>query len=95
MSLSCYKCEVDLNLDLNQDIPRSEECHSCYASLRCCMMCSFYDKQSYNECREPTADRIVDKEKANFCDHFKLGNPEKNAEMTSSAQSAAAALFKK
>jgi hypothetical protein len=35
-------------------------------------MCTFYDQTAYNECREPSADRIVEKEKANFCDFFCL-----------------------
>jgi hypothetical protein len=26
----------------------------------------------YNECREPSAERVVDKEKANFCDYFEF-----------------------
>jgi hypothetical protein len=26
--------------------------------------------KSYNECREPQAERVVDKEKSNFCDFF-------------------------
>lgn len=59
-------------------------------------MCQFYDISCYNECREPTADRITDKEKANFCDFFKLGDgTDSNLEKQKSALSAADALFKK
>lgn len=66
------------------------------ASIRCCKMCQFYDPKAYNECREPNADRVVDKEKANFCDYYKIGgggnDPEKERqELLAKAQ----ALFKK
>lgn len=35
-------------------------------------MCQFHDPSAYNECREPMANRILDKEKANFCEFYKL-----------------------
>lgn len=73
MSVKCYKCGAQIEFESGKDIGRSEECTSCYSSIRCCLMCKFYDKNSYNECKEPTADRVVEKEKANFCDFFKLG----------------------
>lgn len=34
------------------------------------MNCRFYDKGTYNNCREPRAERVVDKDRANFCDYF-------------------------
>lgn len=59
-------------------------------------MCQFYDPKSYNECRESNADRITDKEKANFCDYFKLGSGAADAEKQRlDALAKAAALFKK
>lgn len=64
--------------------------------VRCCKMCTFYDPKSYNECRESSADRIQDKEKANFCDYFKinaLGADPDQAKKEALAK--AAALFKK
>lgn len=42
------------------------------------------------------ADRITDKEKANFCDYFKIGSSANDAEKARQEQLAkAAALFKK
>ncbi|MBF0341324.1 MAG: hypothetical protein HQL95_10245 [Magnetococcales bacterium] len=38
---------------------------------RVCLNCRFHDPGSYNECRETVAERIVDKDKANFCEEFK------------------------
>lgn len=92
----CYKCSGDLQLAAGSDIGRSEECPSCFANLRCCKMCEFYDTSSYNECREPVAERIVEKEKANFCDYFKLcASNKKQADTKQAALDAANALFKK
>ncbi len=95
MSDNCYKCSAELQIESTANIMRSEECPKCYANIRCCMMCSFYDSKSYNECREPTADRIVDKEKANFCDFYKFGNQNEQANATKDALAMADALFKK
>ena len=77
-------------------VGRRDICPSCSSDIKCCKMCQFYDPKSYNECRESSADRVQDKEKANFCDYFKIGsqntNPEKERE---DAIAKAKALFKK
>ena len=36
------------------------------------MNCDFYDAGAYNQCREPQAERVLEKEKGNFCDYFRL-----------------------
>ena len=95
MSVKCYKCGTDLSLTPNQNIARSEDCDKCGCDLRCCKMCQFYDSNSYNECKEPVADRIVEKEKANYCDYFKLGTSSTAGDNQKSALDAANALFKK
>lgn len=51
-------------------IGRTDTCPNCGADLHCCLNCRFYDAGSYNQCREPQAERVVDKESANFCDCF-------------------------
>lgn len=38
------------------------------------MNCRHYDKNSYNECHEPNAERVLEKEKGNFCDYFSPGS---------------------
>jgi len=35
-----------------------------------CRNCRFYDTQAHNQCREPQAEWVKDKERANFCDYF-------------------------
>jgi hypothetical protein len=58
-------------------------------------MCTFYDPKVYNECRESNADRIVDKEKANFCDYFNLSDGSQAATSKEDLLNKAASLFKK
>lgn len=95
MSSNCYKCQENLILAVGTNILRSEECPKCHTDLHCCKMCELYSVQSYNECKESIADRIVDKEKANFCDHFKLRANTSAANSKQSILDAANALFKK
>jgi hypothetical protein len=52
---------------------RADQCGACGGDLRCCRTCKLYDKAAYNECREPAAERVVDKDKGNFCEWFKFG----------------------
>lgn len=95
MEIKCYNCAVGLNIDIRHSIARSEECHKCYSNIRCCRMCVHYDTTAYNECREPTADRILEKEKSNFCDHYKIGTGDTYKDLKSDLKSAAEDLFKK
>jgi len=92
----CYQCHNVLEIGHEEKILRHEGCSFCQTSLYCCRMCIFYDKNSYNECREPQAERIVDKEKANFCSYYKIrGGDSSDAATKNELFSAADALFKK
>ncbi|MBT7608558.1 MAG: hypothetical protein HN576_02300 [Bacteriovoracaceae bacterium] len=95
-NISCFACQKDTGISLESKISRTEECPLCYASLRCCRMCKFYDQSAYNECHETQAARILEKEKSNFCDFFILnGVGETPCEAKDKSMSAANALFKK
>ena len=72
MGIVCYQCGKKLEYEPADFIPRTEECSHCGTAIHSCKMCKFYDKSCYNECRESSAERVTDKEKANFCDYFKL-----------------------
>ncbi len=52
---------------------RSDHCSHCGGALRSCVACKHYDKAAYNECHEPSAERVVEKDKANFCEWYKFG----------------------
>lgn len=51
--------------------------------------------KSYNECKEPAADRVVDKEKNNFCEFYQPGSGGEQQSAADKAKAAAEALFKK
>ena len=96
MASKCYRCSKELSESFKIMMSRSDSCPHCMADIRCCKMCHFYDPKSYNECRESNADRITEKEKANFCDYFKFGPGTDDADKArSDALAKAAALFKK
>lgn len=93
MELICFKCQKTNSVE--SKVGYREECLHCRQDLHSCKNCDFYDVKSYNECREPSADVVRDKEKFNFCDFY---NPSgKNAVVDEKAKlkAAADALFKK
>jgi hypothetical protein len=92
--MKCAFCKGQINLERKVD--RSDTCPHCARDLRCCVQCKFYDPHAYNECREVSAQRIVDKQRANFCDYFVLkGSSSGNVNRAKEARKALEALFKK
>lgn len=69
VELKCWKCGASL-----QDIPlpfsRYAKCKSCQADLHVCRMCEFYDRTVSKMCREPIAEEVKDKQRANFCGYL-------------------------
>ena len=68
--LVCWKCGASLAA-LTLPLRRLEECPACRAELHVCRMCVDYDTRVAKNCREPTAEEVADKTRANFCDHYK------------------------
>jgi hypothetical protein len=68
-SLVCWKCGADLAA-LTLPLARRDECARCRAELHVCKLCVDYDEQVAKRCREPVAEEVSDKERANFCDYF-------------------------
>lgn len=68
--LCCWKCGASL-AGLTLPLRRLEECRSCGAELHVCRMCEFYDTTVAKSCREPIAEEVKDKTRANFCDYFR------------------------
>jgi len=65
---SCHACEKPL--PLGRSVGRKEACSFCGADLYCCINCKFYAPSVSKQCREPAAELIKEKTKANFCDYF-------------------------
>jgi hypothetical protein len=75
--LVCWKCGGSL-AEYTLPLRRLEECRQCQAELHVCRMCEWYNVSVAKHCREPVAEEVKDKERANFCDYFK---PRPNAHL--------------
>ena len=64
----CHHCGVEIKAQGH--ISRVDECEHCSSDIHCCLNCSNYDMAAHNRCREPQAEWVSDREKANFCDYF-------------------------
>lgn len=65
----CFKCGNSLSFP-EGNVGRGQMCPFCNADIRVCLNCKYYNVQCYNECEEPTGDRVVDKQRSNFCEMF-------------------------
>jgi hypothetical protein len=70
--LYCHSCKK--TVETGGRVGRTDTCPHCDADLHCCLNCRFYDDGSHNKCREPQAERVVDKESSNFCDCFSFAD---------------------
>jgi hypothetical protein len=68
--LVCWKCGASL-ADYTLPLRRLEECRQCGAELHVCKMCEWYSIAVAKHCREPIAEEVKDKDRANFCDYYK------------------------
>ncbi len=66
----CWKCLN--NIEVEEPVSRSAECPVCHKDLHSCKNCVYYAPGSHYDCHETIEEIVVDKEKANFCDSFKL-----------------------
>jgi hypothetical protein len=93
--MNCFHC--GRQIELKQRVDFREMCPGCDRSLHVCLNCDFYDTTFNNQCREPQAERVVDKDRANFCEYF---SPRKASERERSAppndaRAGLEAMFKK
>jgi hypothetical protein len=68
--MRCRGCGRDLGAI--ERVGRRDTCLGCGVDLHACRQCRFYDVRVYNECREPQAERVLDKTRSNFCDYFAI-----------------------
>lgn len=72
LSPTCFHCGRALHYE-KITVGRRDTCDGCGSDVHVCKNCRHYDPSCYNECREPQGERVVDKERSNFCDYFSLG----------------------
>ena len=92
---TCFRCNAAV--EVAEMVGRRDVCCRCGQELRCCRNCRFYDPSRNNQCREPQAERQVDKERANFCEYFSFGpapSPVERRKATVDARSKLEALFR-
>ncbi|PKN38402.1 MAG: hypothetical protein CVU62_06010 [Deltaproteobacteria bacterium HGW-Deltaproteobacteria-2] len=90
----CHKCKKEIAGDFF--VGRQAQCPSCGVDLHCCLNCSFYEIGAYNDCREPQAERVLDKIRSNFCDYFKFKQTGKSSSSAGSeTKDKLESLFKK
>jgi hypothetical protein len=92
----CGKCGAKLD-EIIATVGRRDECPSCGAELHACIHCRHYDETVAKACKEPFAEVPIDREDANFCDLYQIGdgNNRGGAGQKQALLSAAEALFAK
>ncbi|MFN2339283.1 MAG: hypothetical protein ABR544_09965 [Gammaproteobacteria bacterium] len=70
-SLVCWKCGASIE-EWPLPLSRLAECDACHAELHVCRQCLYFDTGKASQCREPVAEEVQDKTRANFCGYFQL-----------------------
>ena len=68
IEFECFECHTQL--EFSDHVERRAECSKCGADARVCKNCRHYDINAYNECKEPSADYVKEKDRSNFCEYF-------------------------
>ena|ERR1051326_4569651 len=71
MTLSCWKCGETIQLAAGSRVGSRDTCPRCNADLHSCRNCDFYDPSKNNQCSEPQAEWVRDKEASNYCDYYR------------------------
>ncbi len=94
-SYFCFNCGTEYSF---QDrVGRRDTCPKCDADLHCCRNCRLYAPSAHNQCNEPQAEWVRDKDRANYCDYFEplSGNSGKGSSRVQDGRSRFEDLFKK
>ena len=66
--MNCFHCGQQI--ESKERVGFRDTCRTCDRPLHVCLNCEFYDPAYNNQCRETQAERVVDKDRANFCEYF-------------------------
>lgn len=90
---TCQRCGAAVAFD---QVGARDVCEKCGAYLHCCRNCQHHQPGAHNDCREPAAEMVADKEHANFCDLFRFADRAAAAKpRVSDARARLDALFKR
>ena len=94
--MECFACGAPVALASGERVATRDLCARCGADLHVCRNCAHHDPGAYNECREPQAERVADRERANRCEWFTPGGGgARPADPGPAARAALDALFRK
>lgn len=68
--MQCAGCGVAIELATGERVGFRDACDGCGTDLHSCVHCRHRDPAAYNGCRESSAERVSDPERANRCDYF-------------------------
>ncbi|HOE15860.1 MAG TPA: hypothetical protein PLX02_00445 [Syntrophorhabdaceae bacterium] len=88
----CFRCHAPV---ADGKVSFKDECPSCRSDLHVCVNCLFYDTGKHNSCREPQADYVKEKDRANFCEYFRFKDDDEQRSDRDEAAKKWEALFKK
>ncbi|HIJ21266.1 MAG TPA: hypothetical protein HPP58_09495 [Deltaproteobacteria bacterium] len=92
--MQCAFCKKGFSM--KDKVMRHDTCPHCGWDIRCCRQCKFHDYGAYNECQEVMAERVIEKERANFCEYFVLrGSAPAGTSKQEDAKKALEDLFRK
>ncbi len=93
--MRCFACDAEVELASGERVAFRDTCVTCGSDLHVCRNCAHHDPTAYNECRETSAERVSDRERANRCDYFAPGAGGGGAGTREAARDALDSLFKK
>jgi hypothetical protein len=70
--MGCSACDAEIELASGVRVGFRETCPRCDADLHACVQCAHYDTTAARQCREPAAEPVAAKDRANHCDWFRL-----------------------
>ena len=94
--MHCSGCGTAIEFGSGERVGFRDVCPHCHTDLHACRNCAHHDPGAYNECREPNAERVADRERANRCEWFapRTDPSAVRRDPKAGAQAALDALFK-
>ncbi len=95
--MRCFSCDAEVDLAAGERVGFGDDCARCGADLHACLNCAHHDPSAYNECRESSAERVSQRDRANRCEWFRPGEGRGGALQATQASAKAGLdnLFKK
>jgi len=81
----CWHCGADLQ---DVDYAREGSCPACGKPTHVCRNCRWYAPNKPNQCAEPIAEPVIEKQRANFCGYFEATQAPEDAKGAPSSDEA-------